>query len=163
MLRKNTDIAVNEFLNAVQLKDDDIDLLFLLAGLLTESGETNHAAEYYEKIAKLDPKNKEALRKLAKFREGIGDYRMQAKYLEKIVEADSKDLQALKELAKTYEKIKDSDGAIETYNKCLDLISDPAEIQLIKSKLEKLESHGSSSVDDSVGLIDKIMGFFNKG
>ena len=88
---------------------------------------------------------------------------MQAKYLEKIVEADSKDLQALKELAKTYEKIKDSDGAIETYNKCLDLISDPAEIQLIKSKLEKLESHGSSSVDDSVGLIDKIMGFFNKG
>ena len=163
MLRKNTDIAVNEFLNAVQLKDDDIDLLFLLAGLLTDSGETNHAAEYYEKIAKLDPTNKEALRKLAKFREGIGDYRMQVKYLEKIVEADSKDIQALKELAKACEKIKDSDGAIEAYNKCLDLISDPAEIQLIKSKLEKLESHGASNVDESVGLLDKIMGFFNKG
>lgn len=106
MLRKNTDIAVNEFLNAVQLKDDDIDLLFLLAGLLTESGETNHAAEYYEKIAKLDPKNKEALRKLAKFREGIGDYRMQVKYLEKLLKQIPKIFKLLRNSLKLAKKLK---------------------------------------------------------
>ena len=53
ILRKNNDIAINEFLNAVQLKDDDVELLFSLASLLTENGETNHAAEYYEKIVKI--------------------------------------------------------------------------------------------------------------
>ena len=93
--RQNRDIAINEFLNAIQIKDDDIDLLFTLAALLTENGEVNHAAEYYEKIIKLDSKNKEALQKLAAFREGIGDYKMQVTYLEKIVEIDSKDLTAL--------------------------------------------------------------------
>ena len=49
IVRKNLDIAINELLNAVQIKDDDVDLLFTLAALLTDNGETNHAAEYYEK------------------------------------------------------------------------------------------------------------------
>ena len=35
VLRGNNDIAINEFLNAVQIKDDDVDLMFELAELLT--------------------------------------------------------------------------------------------------------------------------------
>ena len=35
--------------------------------------------------------------------------------------------------------------------------------KFVVPKLEKLESHGASNVDESVGLLDKIMGFFNKG
>ena len=65
-------------------------------------------------------------------------------------------------MAKACEKTKDIEGAKVAYNKCLDLVTDPAETQLIKTKLDKLESHGSSNVDESVGLLDKIMGFFNK-
>lgn len=160
ILRKNNDIAINEFLNAVQLKDDDVELLFSLAALLTENGETNHAAEYYEKIAKIEPNNKEALHKLAQFREGIGDYKMQVAYLEKIVEADSKDLAALKELARGYEKIKANSKAIEVYNKYLELVKDPAEYKMIKDRLERLDNLANE--EESVGLIDKIMGFFNK-
>ena len=161
IIRKNTDIAINEFLNAVQLKDDDIDLLFTLAALLTDNGESNHAAEYYEKIVKLEPNNKEALKKLAAFREGIGDYKMQVHYLEKIVEADDKDLQALKELAKAYEKIKSNKKAIEIYNKYLDLVKDPVDHKMAKDRLDKLMC-GVSENEESVGLLDKIMGFFNK-
>lgn len=162
ILRKNTDIAINEFLNAVQIKDNDIDLLFSLAALLTETGEVNHAAEYYEKIVKYEPTNKEALTKLALFREGIGDYKMQVKYLEKIVENDPKDLNALKNLAKGYEKIKATKQAIDVYNKYLELVKDPVDYKAVKDKLEKLENMGTSDVESSEGLIDKIMGFFNK-
>ncbi len=161
IIRKNTDIAINEFLNAVQLKDDDIDLLFTLAALLTDNGESNHAAEYYEKIVKLEPNNKEALKKLAAFREGIGDYKMQVHYLEKIVEADDKDLQTLKELAKAYEKIKSNQKAIEIYNKYLELVKDPVDHKMAKDRLDKLMC-GVSENEESVGLLDKIMGFFNK-
>ena len=160
ILRKNNDIAINEFLNAVQLKDDDVELLFSLAALLTENGETNHAAEYYEKIVKLEPNNKEALHKLAQFREGIGDYKMQVAYLEKIVEADRKDLSALKELARGYEKIKANSKTIEVYNKYLELVKDPAEYKMVKDRLDRLDNLANE--EESVGLIDKIMGFFNR-
>ena len=64
ILRKDIDMATHEFLNAVQIKDDDVDLLFELAQILTDSGEVDHASEYYEKIVKIEPKNKEALKKL---------------------------------------------------------------------------------------------------
>ncbi len=160
MLRKNTDIAINEFLNAVQLNADDVDVLFTLADLLTETGDTNHAAEYYERIVKLEPTNKEALRKLAQFREGIGDYRMQVEYLESLVKVDSKDVVSLKALAKAYEKIKDKDGAISAYTRCLEVTADPVEQKMAQDKLDKLHA---TEMEESVGLIDKIMGMFNKG
>lgn len=160
--RQNRDIAINEFLNAIQIKDDDIDLLFTLAALLTENGEVNHAAEYYEKIIKLDSKNKEALQKLAAFREGIGDYKMQVTYLEKIVEIDSRDLTALKNLARAYERIKANRQAIDTYNRYLELVKDPVDYKMAKERLDKLDSLGSSDAEESEGLLDKIMGFFGK-
>ena len=42
-------------------------------------------------------------------------------------------------------------------------MKDPVEYKLAKSKLEKLENFGTGDAEESVGLIDKIMGFFNKG
>lgn len=160
MLRGNKDIAANELINAVQLKADDVDVMFTLAELLTETGETTHASEYYEKIYKIAPKNKEALQKLANFRESIGDYRAQVEYLEKILEIDAKDLTALKEVAKAYEKSREKSKAINAYTKYLELVKDPGEYKIAKAKLDKLEA---SEMEESVGLLDKIMGFFNKG
>ncbi|MCM1338364.1 MAG: hypothetical protein NC191_01680 [Muribaculaceae bacterium] len=160
MLRGNTDIAINEFLNATQLNSDDVNVLFTLADLLTSQGDTNHAAEYYEKISRIEPENKEALRKLALFRESIGDYRAEVEYLEKIYAVDKNDLNALKALAKGYEKIKAKDKAIAAYNKFIELVKDPAEYQLIKDKLDKLDS---AQMEESEGLIDKIVKFFNRG
>lgn len=162
MLRGNTDIAINEFLNASQLNDKDVNLLFTLAELLTANGDVNHAAEYYEKISKLEPNNKEALKKLAQFRESIGDYRTQIEYLERICELDSKDLDGLKNLAKGYERIRAKDKAIEVYTKYLELVKDPVDYQMAKARLDKLDTFGSADAEESVGLLDKIMGFFNR-
>lgn len=162
LLRKDIDMATHEFLNAVQIRDDDTDLLFELAGLLTENGEVDHASEYYERIVQIDPNNKEALKMLAQYREGLGDYRMQTKYLEKAYKADENDVSVLKALAKAYEKIRSNSKAVELYKRYVDLVNDPAEIQMAKDKLNKLESFGASEVDESEGLIDKIMGFFSK-
>lgn len=159
MLRGNTDIAINELLNAVQLNSEDVNVLFTLADLLTEQGDTNHAAEYYEQISKIDPANKESLKKLADFRESIGDYRTQVEYLEKLYDIDKKDLKVLKELAKGYEKIKAKDKAIAAYSKYLELVKDPADYKIIKAKLDKLED---VQMEESEGLLDKIMKLFNK-
>ena len=162
VVRKNPDIAINEFLNAIAVKDDDIDLLFELAQLLTENKEIDHASEYYAKIVKIDPKNKEALRKLASYREGIGDYNMQVLYLEKIVDADPHDLSALKELAGGYEKTHSKAKAVEVYKRYLELVKDPNDYAIIKDKIEKLENMGASDAEASEGLLDKIMKLFGK-
>ncbi len=162
MLRGNRDIAVNEFINAVQIRADETDVLFTLADLLTEDGDVNHASEYYEKIIKIEPNNREALKKLASYRESIGDSKGQLEYLEKLYESDPNDLSGLKNLAKTYEKYR-KDKAIELYNRYLDLVKDPVEYKLVKDRLEKLDTYGAGDAEESVGLIDKIMGLFHKG
>ena len=162
MLRGNRDIAVNEFINAVQIRADEVDVLFTLADLLTEDGDVNHASEDYEKIIKIEPTNKEALKKLAAYRESIGDTKGQLNYLEKLYEADPNDLTGLKNLAKAYEKFR-KDKAAELYSKYLDLVNDPVEYKLVKDRLDKLDSYGSGEAEESAGLIDKIMGLFHKG
>ena len=163
ILRGNRDIAVNEYLNAVQLRADEVDVMFTLAELLTEDGDVNHASEYYEKIIKIEPTNREALKKLASYRESIGDYSGKVMYLEKLYDADPNDVEGLKELASGYEKIHAKDKAIEVYKKYLDLVKDPVEYKLAKTKLEKLENFGSGDAEASEGLIDKIMKFFTHG
>lgn len=160
MLRGNRDIAVNDFLNAVKLSDKDVNVLFTLADMLTESGEVNHAAEYYEKIVKIDTKNKEALRKLADYRESIGDYHKQTDYLEALYVADKRDLESLKRLAGAYEKIKSKQNAIDAYTKYLELTTDETERKMAQHKLDKLQNLAGESED--TGLIDKIMSLFCK-
>lgn len=162
VLRNNNDIAINEFLNAVQINDKDVDLMFELAQLLTENKEIDHASEYYVKILKIEPENKEALKKLAHYKEGIGDYAGQINCLEKIVQTGSYEPEVLKELAKTYEKNRAQNKAIETYKKYLEIVKDPADYKIIKNRIDRLENLGSSEAQESEGLLDKIMKIFNK-
>ena len=98
LVRGNKDIAINEFLNANQIKDDDINLLNTLAMLLEESGDKNHAMEFYEKISKLDETDKKSLQKLAEFRESIGDYKSQAEYLLKLYHLDKRNSTTVRQL-----------------------------------------------------------------
>ena len=160
ILRGNYDIAINEFLNAVSIDDNDIDLMFELAALLEENKEIDHASEYYVKIVKKDPTNKEALRKLAAYKEGIGDYHAQASCLEKIIEADPNDLDALKNLGRIYEKLRANSKALEIYKKYIEIVKNPSDYKIVKDKIEKLETGAAD--EESEGLIDKIMKFFNR-
>ena len=160
ILRQNYDIAINEYLNAVQVNDNDIDLLFELAALLESNKEVDHASEYYVKIIKKDPKNKEALRKLAAYRESIGDYHGQVSYLEKIIENDGNDLEALKSLGRAYEKVRANDKALKVYEHYIEIVKNPSDYKIAKEKIEKLQNGGSA--EESEGLLDKIMKIFGK-
>ena len=160
LVRGNKDIAVNEFLNAWQMKEDDVDLMNTLAVLLEETGDKNHAVEFWERISNAEPTNKKALEKLADFRESIGDYRAEADYLEKWYEIDKRNAILVRRLAKVYEKIKNKPDAVEFYKKYLELAKGAQDYEQIEQKLQKLEH--TEFVQEDEGLLDKIMRFFNK-
>ncbi len=160
IVRGNYDIAINEYLNAVQINDNDIELLFELAALLESNKEVDHASEYYVKIVKKDPTNKEALKRLASYRESIGDYQGQVNCLEKIIETDKNDLDALKSLGRAYEKTKANAKALELYQHYIEIVKNPADYKIIKDKIEKLQNGGAE--ENSEGLLDKIMKIFGK-
>lgn len=160
IVRGNYDIAINEYLNAVQINDNDIELLFELAALLESNKEVDHASEYYVKIVKKDPTNKEALKRLASYRESIGDYQGQVNYLERIIETDKNDLDALKSLGRAYEKTRANAKALELYQHYIEIVKNPADYKIIKDKIEKLQNGGAE--ENSEGLLDKIMKIFGK-
>lgn len=159
LIRGNKDIAINEFLNAYQIKNSDIDLLNTLAVLLEEAGDKNHAIEFYEKISNLDENDKKSLQKLAEFRESIGDYRMQAEYLLKLYKLDRRNLLVLKNLAQSYERSHNKPAAIECYEKYLEIGKGDSDYEKFQSKYEKLSN---SNTQEDEGLLDKIIGWFSK-
>ena len=160
ILRGNKDIAINEYLNAYRMRDDDLNLLSSLAVLLEESGDKNHAMEIYERIAKLEPNNTKALEKIANFRHDIGDYRTECDYLELWYESDKRNYPLIKRLAQTYEKLKNKPSAIEFYKRYLQSTSVP-DYDTVKSHLAKLENT-EMEMQEEEGWLDKIMRFFNK-
>ena len=160
ILRGNKDIAINEYLNAYQMRDDDLNLLSSLAVLLEENGDKNHAMEIYERIVKLEPNNIKALEKLADFRNDIGDYRGECDFLEMWYESDKRNYDLIKRLAKTYERLKNKPSAIEFYKKYLQSTSVP-DYETVKAHLAKLENT-EMEMQEEEGWLDKIMRFFNK-
>ena len=159
LVRGNKDIAVNEFLNAFQLNGKDVELLNTIAVLLEETGDRNHAIEFWEKISIAEPTNKKAFEKLADFRESIGDYKLQAEYLEELYNLDKRNANVVKKLAQTYEKLKNKPSAVEYYTKYTQIAGTSEDVEKIREKLQKLEH--TNMVEDE-GLLDKIMKFFNK-
>ena len=159
LVRGNKDIAINEFLNAYQLKGDDIDLLNTLAMLLEENNDRNHAMEFYERISKLDETDKKALEKLADFRESIGDYGMQAEYLLKLYKLDKRNSTVVRKLGEAYEKCHNKPNAVECYEKYLEIGKGNPDYDKIQAKLNKL---ANTEMSEDEGLLDKIIGWFSK-
>lgn len=159
LVRGNKDIAINEFLNAYQLKNDDLDLLNTLAMLLEENDDKNHAMEMYERIAKLDETDKKALEKLADFRESIGDYREQAEYLLRLYKLDKRNSTVVRKLGEAYEKLHNKPASIECYEKYLEIGKGNPDYAKIKAKLEKLSN---TEMSEDEGLLDKIISWFSK-
>ena len=160
LLRGNKDIAINEYLNAYQMRDDDLNLLNSLAVLLEENGDKNHAMEIYERIAKLEPNNIKAIEKIANFRHDIGDYRTECDYLELWYESDKRNYPLIKRMAQIYEKLRNKPSAIEFYKKYLQSTTVP-DYEVVKAHLAKLENTEMEMANEE-GWLDKIMRFFNK-
>ena len=159
LVRGNKDIAINEFLNTYHLKDDDLNLLNTLAVLLEENNDRNHAMEFYERISKLDESDKKALEKLSDFRESIGDYNMQAEYLLKLYKLDKRNSAVVRKLGEVYEKCHNKPNAVECYEKYLEIGKGNPDYAKIQAKLNKLNN---TEMSEDEGLLDKIIGWFNK-
>lgn len=162
LLRKDRDVALNDYLSAYQLNEGDPVLVRDIAELIEEMGDKTHAAEFWEKLINLEPNSKRALEKVADFREDIGDYRSEIEVLEKWYAFDNKSTVVLKKLAKSYEKIRNKEKALEFYKKFVSLSPINDDYNLAKVKIQKLESSGSAEYEESDGLIDKIMRMFGK-
>lgn len=159
LVRKNLDVALNEYFAAYQFKTDDAILVREIAELLEDTGDKNHAAEFYEKLLDLVPNDKKALQKMAEFKENIGDDRDAAEYLEKLCAIDKKNTVMIKKLAQTYEKLRNKDKAIEYYKKFISLSPVNDEYEAIMQKLAKLEN---TEMEQEEGLLDKLMNMFSK-
>ncbi len=162
LVRGSKDVAINELLNAYQLKDDDADMIAMLANLLETSGEKHQAMEFYEKLVRLEPNSKTALEKLSKYWEDNGDTRLAAEYLEKLMETDPRNFSAMKKLAELYKKSRDMSSALSWYKKYLQTAPQGPEYSLIQEQVAKLEHSEVSSDSQGESILDKIVGFFVK-
>lgn len=86
-LKGDTDIALNEYMIAHQIDENNIDVIITIADTLDKT-DKNHSVEFYEKLLELQPNNKRALQKLAEFRDRIGDYIEMVNYLNKLKQID---------------------------------------------------------------------------
>ena len=86
-LKGDTDIALNEYMIAHQIDENNIDVIITIADTLDKT-DKNHSVKFYEKLLELQPNNKRALQKLAEFRDRIGDYIEMVNYLDKLKQID---------------------------------------------------------------------------
>jgi tetratricopeptide (TPR) repeat protein len=161
LVRDQKDVAINELLGAYQLKNDDADMVAMLASLLENSGEVHQSMEFYARLAELEPNNKTAMEKLSKYWEDNGDNRLAVEYLEKLLEADKRNFAAMRKLADLYQKTRDRESAIAMYKKYLQTAPQGDEWEKVQAKLNKLENTEAPS-EQSDGLLDKIIEFFTK-
>ena len=82
------EVAINEYLNAYQINQQNIQVVEALAYLNEEIGDQTKACEFFEVLLNLEPKNKAALEKLARFRDQIGDDESAIEYMERLQEID---------------------------------------------------------------------------
>ena len=162
LVRGSVDVAINEFMSAYQLKNDDADMIATLANLLETSGEKHQAMEFYEKLVQLDPTSRAAMEKLARYWEDNGDNRMAIEYLEKIIEADPRNFATMKKLGEMYQKSHDIGSAINMYKKYLQTAPQGTEYEEVTAKLNKLEKTEVAPEMQGDSLLDKIVGLFVK-
>ena len=86
-LKGDSDIAINEYLIAHQLDEKNIDIITTIADMLDVTDKTR-SVEFYEKLLELAKNNKQALVKLAEFRERIGDYVIMVDLIERLKKID---------------------------------------------------------------------------
>ena len=102
ILKGEKDIALNEYMTAYQFNNNDPELIETIAVQLEGMKDRTKACEFYERLIEIEPKNTNALQKLADFRESIGDYTGAFEYIERLKAADPRN----QFISENYEKYK---------------------------------------------------------
>lgn len=159
LTRSNLELALNDFMQAHQQAPEDAEVVSEIIKIVESQNDKHMANEFYEKLVRLEPKNKKALQKSAEFYGEIGDYHQALEFLERLVEIDKSNIDAIHLLAGTYEKLKDKEQALACYEKYLKLAPLSPFSDAVKVKVERLKSQNFS---DDEGFLEKILGFFNR-
>ncbi len=155
------DIALHEFMQAHNINHTNIQTIEEIIKLCEESSEKHTAAEFCEKLIKLEPNNERALIKLGDFYFDIGEYNAASRYYESAAQVTHKADTFLK-AGKCFEKLRRLKTAKEYYQRYLEKapLSNNAENEIIKAKVAKLSSERVIQEDE--GFLEKLLGFFNK-
>lgn len=102
-LKGEKEVALNEFMTAYQFNNKNSEIIETIATQLEVLKDRTKACEFYEKLLEIEPKNLNALQKLADFRNSIGDYSVAFEYIERLRDADPRN----SFVAENYEKYKD--------------------------------------------------------
>jgi len=153
------DVAMHEYLQAHNADGSNIQTIEEIIRLCEESGEKNTAAEFYEKLYRLSPKNENVLVKLGDFYFDMGEYNPASEYYDKACEITHSAEVYLK-AAKCYEKLKREKIARDYYEKFIAKapVNNP-EVAIAKDKLNKLSDKNAG---DDEGILEKIMRIFSK-
>ncbi|MCR5260333.1 MAG: tetratricopeptide repeat protein [Candidatus Gastranaerophilales bacterium] len=153
------DVSLHEFMLAHNIDKNNIQTIEDIIALCENNGEKHTAAEFYEKLLALDPKNERALVKSGDFYFDLGEYQTASKYYERAAEVSRLSETFLK-AGKCFEKLKKEKIAKEYYEKYLAKAPMSAEVELIKAKMAKLSDKDVTESDE--GFLEKILGFFSK-
>jgi len=153
------DVALHEFMLAHNIDTKNIQTIEDIIVMCENSGERHTAAEFYEKLLVLDPKNEKALVKSGDFYFDLGEYQTASKYYERAAEVSRMSETFLK-AGKCFEKLKKEKIAKDYYEKYLAKAPMSAEVELIKAKVSKLSDKDVTESDE--GFLEKLLGFFSK-
>lgn len=154
------DIALHEFMQAHRIDGNNIQTIGEIIKLCEESGEKHTAAEFYEKLLKIEPKNENALIKSGDFYFDMGEYKVASEFYERAAEVSHSSETFLK-AGKCFEKLKRENIAKAYYEMYLKRApsSQNAEVELIKAKISKLSD---TDTQEDEGFLEKLLGFFSK-
>lgn len=154
------DVALHEYMQAHHIDGNNIQTIEEIIKLCESMGEKHTAAEFYEKLLKLEPKNENALIKSGDFYYDMGEYQAASVYYERAAEVSHISETFLK-AGKCFEKLHREKIAKEYYEKYIAKapIAKSAEVEIIKAKLSKMSD---TDAEEDEGFLEKILGFFSK-
>lgn len=161
LAKGQADVALHEYMQAHHIDNNNIQTIEEIIRLCESTGEKHTAAEFYEKLLKLEPKNENALIKSGDFYYDMGEYQAASKYYERAAEISHMSETFLK-AGKCFEKLRREKIAKEYYQKYIEKapIGKSAEVEIIKEKLSKMSD--KDDVAEEEGFLEKILGFFSK-
>ncbi len=157
--KNNHELALDEYLNAYNANPNSVEIIRELINLYTALNDEFAAAEFCEKLVKIEKNDIATLKRLVKFYEKQGYEEKVMDYLYAISEINNKDYETLLKLAQHAEKNKKTGEAIDFYEKYVKFAPNSDEKEQIKSKLQMLTS---GEIAEEESLLDKILGFFTK-
>lgn len=159
LLKKDTAVALNEFIQAHHIKPDSAEIIKEIIKIYENNGDKNSILEFYEKLLKVDSNNQDALKNMAKFYAGMYEFKDALTYYNKLIELNTKDNQIYYEIGYCYEKLKNNVLAKEFYQKYLEKAPLTPDVEKLKVRLSKLSD---DVAEEDEGFLDKIMKFFTK-